>query len=180
MKTELPPSAYVLFGVVTGAATMFFFDPELGWRRRALLREGLASAGIQLESALLAMTRDPSAGAGWRGRLAHWHELCARDLSKKRIEPALFVDEKQVRMIVRDDPPDIRHDGRTQCGDVTLCDDRVGHREQRSPVIALGLQLALTRHGLLLMAFVVDRHGQQPADVPQETGVALTVRFFAR
>ena len=44
-----------------------------------------------------------------------------------------------------------------------------------SPVIALGLQLALTRHRLLLMAFVVDRHGNQRADVPQEL-VALTVR----
>ena len=80
----------------------------------------------------------------------------------------MFVDEIQVRVIVRDDPPDVRHDGRTQRGDVTLGDDRVGHLEQRSPVIALGLQLALTRHRLLLMAHVVDRHRDERADALQK------------
>ena len=41
-------------------------------------------------------------------------------IDHERSELALFVDEIQVRVIVRDDPPDVRHDGRTQRGDVTL------------------------------------------------------------
>ena len=52
-------------------------------------------------------------------------------------------------------------------GEVALGDDRVGHLQQRSPVIALGLELALTRHRLLLMVFVVDRHRNQRTDALQ-------------
>ena len=67
-------------------------------------------------------------------------------------EAALFVNEIQVRMIVRDNPSDVRHDGRKERPDITLSDDRLGHLQQCSPVIALGLQLALMRHRLLLLA----------------------------
>jgi hypothetical protein len=64
--------------------------------------------------------------------------------------------------------------------DITLGDHRVRHLEQGSPVIALRLQLALTVVRFLMMAHVVDRHGDERADAMQEADVALAVRPFAR
>ena len=73
---------------------------------------------------------------------------------------ALLVDEIQVRVVVRDDPANVRRDGGAQLAEVTLGDDRVGDVEQRSPVVALHVKPSLARGGRLLMAQVVDREGQ--------------------
>ena len=64
-------------------------------------------------------------GPGQRGWIDH-----------ERSEPALFVDKIQVRVIVRHEATDVRQNGRTERRDVALRDHRVGHLEQRSPVIA--------------------------------------------
>ena len=69
-------------------------------------------------------------GPGQRGWIEH-----------ERPQAALLVEEIEVRVIVRDEPPDVRCDGRPECGEVTLGHDGVADLDQRSPVIALRLDI---------------------------------------
>ena len=82
-----------------------------------------------------------------------------RRVDHKRSQVPLLVDEMQVRVVVRDDPPDVRWRCLAQRGEVALGDDGVGHFEQRSPALALHFKRSLVCDGRLLMAQVVDREG---------------------
>jgi len=52
--------AWVLGAVAIGAAAMFFLDPSQGRRRRALVRDKLASARVQTGKTLDTQVRDLS------------------------------------------------------------------------------------------------------------------------
>jgi hypothetical protein len=62
-------------------------------------------------------------------------------IDHERPEVALLVEEIQVGVIVRDEPADVRCDSRAQRREVTLTDEGVRDLDQRSPVIALRLEL---------------------------------------
>ena len=98
-------------------------------------------------------------------------------IDHKRPQAPLLVDEIQVRVVVRDDPPDVQGDDRAQRGDVALGDDGVGHFEQRSPALVLHVKRSLACDGRLLMAQVVDREGQVVTNQLEEREIPGRRRF---
>jgi len=69
-------------------------------------------------------------GPGQRRRIDHeWPQV------------ALLVEEIKVRVIVRDDPADVRGDCRPEFSKVAPGHDGIGDLDQRAPVIALRLEV---------------------------------------
>jgi hypothetical protein len=64
-----------------------------------------------------------------------------RRIDHERFQTSLFVNEKQIGVVVRHDAADVRRDRRPQPCQVTLGDDRVGYFEQRSPVVPFRLEI---------------------------------------
>jgi hypothetical protein len=67
-------------------------------------------------------------------------------IDDERSQMPVLVDQIQVRVVMRDQPSDIRRDDRAQRRKITLGDDGVRHLEQRPPVVALHVKPAFPCH----------------------------------
>ena len=62
-----------------------------------------------------------------------------RRIQNERLKPRVFVDEIEVRVVVRHEPPNVRRDGGAKVRQIALGDDRRRHVEERLPLLPLGL-----------------------------------------